>query len=425
LKKVLNYDKRAQLQNRFSPTFVILLTAFVDILGYGMIFPLLPLLNVELGYSSFELGILVASFAFMQFIFGPILGRISDRIGRRPIIIISVLTSMGSFILFTIANSFLLLLFSRIIGGLATEIGVAQAYIVDITDEKTRVKGLARLAAALGLGIIMGPAIGGFLGEIDFWVAGLAATILTFVNLLLVILLMPETYNISQVIDEKKDKIEESYLKRIVKILKNPLVNSILGISFVISLGFSLIFVIIPLFGLDFFGFGPLEIGLVLTYWGIIGVGTQTFLVERLERRFRDELLIAAGCILSIIAFVGMPLTPNFLIFMIFGTILIFGVEIIDTIIPSFLSKRISKNQQGGMLGINNSISSLARIPGPLIGSLLYYYALSYPFFLGAIVLLFALVFSMRIYINRNRNQRKIKEEKITPVIDPESIKPF
>jgi len=157
-----------------------------------MILPLLPFYVEIFQAGAAALGILAASFSIMQFIFAPILGRISDNVGRRPILLLSILASTASFILFTLANSYFLLLLSRIIAGVATEAGVVQAYIADTTSEKERARGIGKMGAAHGVGFITGPVIGGALGIYGFWAPNVAAIILTLLNLLLVFFFLPE-----------------------------------------------------------------------------------------------------------------------------------------------------------------------------------------------------------------------------------------
>lgn len=185
-----------------SPIFVIVLTVFIDITGYGIIIPLLPFYANEFQAGPTALGILIASFAIMQFFFSPLLGKASDKKGRKPILLISLLISFISFTVFSFANSYLMLLFSRIIAGIATERAVAQAYIADATDHKTRTKEMGKIGAALGAGFIIGPAIGGFLSTYGFSIPGYAAMILTLINILFVISFLPEP----QRDQEKKEK---------------------------------------------------------------------------------------------------------------------------------------------------------------------------------------------------------------------------
>jgi MFS family permease len=175
-----------QTRFRLSPTLVVILTIFIDITGFGIVIPLLPFYATSFQAGSAALGILVASFAITQFAFAPLLGRLSDRVGRKPVLMISIATSAASFMLFALANSFLILLFSRLVAGMATETAVAQAYMADVTQEEDRAAGMGRLGAALGVGFIIGPAIGGVLSVYGFWAPGAAAVILTLLNLLFV-----------------------------------------------------------------------------------------------------------------------------------------------------------------------------------------------------------------------------------------------
>ena len=181
-----------------SPFIILLITIFIDVIGFGIVLPLLPYYAVTFNVGSTALGLLVTSFSLMQFISSPILGRLSDRIGRRPILLISILTSVVSFIFFAIANSFWMLLISRIVAGLATEIGIAQAYIADIMDEKERLVGMGRVGAIHGAGFIIGPAIGGFLSTYSFSAAGMVAALLAAVNLDFVFFFLPESLDLSQ-----------------------------------------------------------------------------------------------------------------------------------------------------------------------------------------------------------------------------------
>ena len=188
-----NFARSGQARSRFSPVFVVVMTLFIDATGFGMIIPLLPFFAETFQAGSVALGVLIASFPLMQFIFSPILGRLSDNVGRKPVLVISILTSAGSFFLFAVANSFFVLLLSRIVAGLATETAVAQAYIADITSARERSSGIGKVGAAHAAGFIMGPAIGGILSVYGFSAAGFAAVFLTVVNLLFVLFFLPES----------------------------------------------------------------------------------------------------------------------------------------------------------------------------------------------------------------------------------------
>ena len=357
------------LQKKFSPTFVILMTIFIDLTGFGLVIPLLPYYTEVFEAGSTALGILVASFALMQFLFSPILGRLSDKVGRRPILIFSITTSVASFLLFSIANSYLILLISRIVAGLATEVGVAQAYISDITSEKERVKGMGRLGAAQGAGFIVGPAIGGFLSIYGFSTAGYVATILALINLAFALLFLPESKK-----NTTESKIQDSgpnLLSGLTNALTKPLMSYLLAILFIMSFAFSAFPVIMPLLAISFFEFTSTEMSYFFVYFGIIQIIFQGFIMGILSKRTDEEKLIVIGSSLMTISVLLMSLFANLSIFLALTTIMMAGGGMLQTSIPSFISKRTIENERGGVLGVVQSISAIARVPGPLIGGLL------------------------------------------------------
>jgi len=394
-------DVRDSKQTRLglSPTFVIVMTIFIDITGFGMIIPLLPFYAETFQAGFAALGVLVASFSIMQFIFAPILGRISDNVGRRPILLLSILISSISFILFALANSFLVLLLSRIIAGMATETAVAQAYIADITSEKERATGIGKVGAAHGVGFIIGPVIGGLLSVYGFWAPGFAAAALTLLNLLFVFFFLPESIGKTRHATRAASNSNSGYLRKLADALASPLLGAVLVILFIITLAFSAIPVIVPLLGISFFGFGSVALSYVFVYIGVVQVVLQGFIIGRLAGTVGEEKLIAFGPLLMMSGMLLMPLIPNIAMFLVSITMISFGVGILNTAVPSFISKRISANEQGGLLGAAQSVSSIARVPGPLIGGFVFEFAgLVAPFFLSAALLMVAFGLGCRVF---------------------------
>ena len=377
-----------------SPTFVIMLTVFIDITGYGIIIPLLPYYATEFNAGPTALGVLIASFAIMQFLFSPLLGKASDTKGRKPILLLSLLISLIGFTIFSFANSYFMLLLSRIIAGLATERAVAQAYIADITDHTTRTKEIGKIGAALGAGFIIGPAMGGLLSTYGYSVAGYAAMMLTIINLIFVFSLLPEPNR------KKEKKIEFSgYLRGIRHSIKKPLLGPTLIILFIVTFAFSTIPVIVPLLGLDFYNFDSLQLSYVFIYIGLIQILMQGFLINWLSKKLGEKKLITIGPTLMAAGILLMPLFQNLTIFYLANSLLASGFGIINTSIPSFLSKRSSANEQGSTLGIVNSIASIANIPGPLFIGVIYDVAGYFvPFLISAIMLTTAFIISCRVY---------------------------
>jgi predicted MFS family arabinose efflux permease len=390
--------KVKRISKGLSPIFVIVLTVFIDITGYGIIIPLLPFYANEFQASPTSLGILIASFAIMQFFFSPLLGKASDKMGRKPIILLSLLTSLISFTVFSFANSYLMLLFSRIIAGIATERAVAQAYIADITDQKSRTKEMGKIGAAFGAGFIIGPALGGPLSIYGFSIPGYAAMILTLVNILFVISFLPEP-NRDKEKPEELTSASSGYLKGLRDSLRKPLFGPTLLILFIVTLAFSTIPVIVPLLSIDFFNFTSLELSYVFIYIGLIQIVMQGFLISRLSKRLGEEKLIAIGPILMAAGALLMPLFHNVAFFFLTNAVFAAGFGIINTSIPAFLSKRASLDEQGSILGIAGSVVSIANIPGPLIIGLIYEIAGFFvPFFIRAIMLVMAFLLGCRVY---------------------------
>lgn len=372
------------------------MTIFIDVTGFGIILPLLPYYAVTLGVSSTALGILVASFALMQVISSPILGRLSDGIGRRPVLILSIVTSVASFTLFALANSFWVLLLSRIVAGLATEISVAQAYIADITEQKERAKGMGRVGAAHGAGFIIGPAMGGFLSTYGFSVAGWAAALLALVNLIFVILFLPESKNHAQ--EDLKIELSTGLLRGLGETLNFPFMGSLLLILFIISFAFSSFPVVMPLLAMSFFGLGSFEMSYFFVYVGLVQIVFQGFVVGKLANKMGEKKLMVFGLTFMTLGVLFMALFPSLAFFLILSTLVFIGFGALNTSIPSYITKITSAGKQGGTLGVTQSISGIARVPGPLIGGAIFEYAGTFaPFLLSALLLIVATAFSVRI----------------------------
>jgi len=392
---------------RISPSFVIFMTTFIDMIGFGMIIPLLPFHPETVGAGALALGLLIGSFSLMQFIFSPLLGRLSDKVGRRPVILLSIFFSTISFIVFALADSFPMLLLSRITAGMATEAAVAQAYMADITTEKDRTSGLGKVGAAHGAGFIIGPALGGFLSIYGFSAPGFAAAVLTGVNFLFAFFFLPEsnvhTHSRMQTLGNT-----DGYWRMLVKTLKKPLLGAVFVILFIITFAFSAIPVIVPLLGIAFFGFAELEMSYFFIYIGVVQIILQGFLIGRLTKRWGEENLIVFGSLLMTVGVFCMSLFPSIIVFFLSITLMSSGMGTLNTVLPSFVSKRASSGEQGGILGVAQSVGSVARIPGPLIGGIIAEFAgLNAAFMFSAVLVLIAFVLGFKVFrAHRFRGQQ-------------------
>ena len=393
-----NTKPKANIQRRLgiSPYFVIVMTTFIDMIGFGMIIPILPFHPETAGAGALALGILIGSFSLMQFIFSPLLGRLSDKVGRRPVILLSIFFSAISFIVFALANSFPLLLLSRITAGMATESAVAQAYITDMTSEKERAAGLGKVGAAHGAGFIIGPALGGFLSIYGFLTLGIVAAVLTGVNFLFAFFFLPES-NAKAASSIQKNS--DGYWRRLASALTKPLIGTVFVILFIITFAFSAIPVIVPLLGIAFFGFAELEMSYFFMYIGVVQIVLQGLLIGRLTKRWGEGNLMVFGSLLMALGILFMPLFPSIAVFVVSITLISSGIGTLNTVLPSFISKRTSSDEQGGMLGVVQSVGSIARIPGPLVGGLIAEFAgLNVAFLLSATLVTIAFVLGFKLF---------------------------
>jgi len=379
-----------------SPLRIIVITVLVDMVGFGMIIPLIPFYARDLNAGAWGIGVLLASFSIMQFLFAPLLGRMSDRAGRRPVLLFSILTSIGSFLLFIYAQNYLMLLLSRIIAGLATEGAVAQAYVADITTSEERSKGIGRVGAATGVGFILGPVLGGLLSPYGFWAPGAAAFILGVINFIFVFLLLPEPPV------HRNSRLSKGWFDALSDIrdaVKEPLTGKVFIIYFIITLAFAAIPVIIPLLGIEFYNFTEVEMSYIFIFIGIIQALLQGVAIGKMVKRLGEEKLIVFGPLFMMFGLMLMPLINNLLIFALSLFLISVGVGITNTVVPSFISLMTSQEEQGGVLGITQSIGSIARIPGPLLGGITAELGgIGSPFYISGILLLVPFILACRVF---------------------------
>ncbi|MBD3198333.1 MAG: MFS transporter [Candidatus Lokiarchaeota archaeon] len=384
---------------------IILFTVFIDATGYAMIIPLLPFISATFGVGAAGLGLLMLVFALMQFIFSPIMGNLSDRYGRRKLLIGSIGLSSLSFLMFTIATSYWFLLISRILSGMATEISIAQAYMADITSNKKRTSGLGKVRAAFSAGVIIGPVIGGALSFIGYWAAGLLAVGLTLINLVFASAFLPETVisNNRNKISEKKEA--ESKITLFKKALHKPVIPLLLITFFMVNYAFAAIPILVPYVTDEFFGFTEFDLSLVFVFIGVLQFLIQGFLMDKLSEYVGEILLIAVGIIFITFGIALMPFLPSILFFYILISILSTGSGFMRTSVPGLISKISKEEEQGKYMGLAQSAASLALIPGPLIAGLTYeYVSFEAPFIISSILVFLTLFLIVKVYFDlKNR----------------------
>ena len=351
--------------------FSIILVVFIDLLGFSLILPLLPYYAETFHANAFVTGLLVASYAVAQLIGAPLLGRLSDRYGRRPILLASIFGTFLGFVLLGVANALWILFAARIIDGLTGgNLSIAQAYISDVTDAKNRAKGLGMIGAAFGLGFIIGPVVGGFLSQWGYAVPAFAAAALSFINLILIFAWLPESLKPEQraAMNEKKPAVT---LGALLDALKRPFTGSLLISRFFFGTAFALFQTIFSLYALTKFNLTAAQTAYVLTYVCILSVITQGFLVGRITNRFRDDALITACVALMAISMIGWALAQTILVLLLILIPTSLAGGILNTLLSSTLTRTATPQEIGGILGFAASIDSSTRIIAPILGGVL------------------------------------------------------
>jgi DHA1 family tetracycline resistance protein-like MFS transporter len=351
--------------------FSIIFVVFIDLLGFSLILPLLPYYAETFKASETVTGILIASYALMQLIGAPILGRLSDRFGRRPILLLSVFGTFVGFLLLGFANALWLLFASRILDGLTGgNLSVAQAYISDVTDEKNRSKGLGMIGAAFGLGFIIGPVTGGLLSQWGYAVPAFVAAGISFLNLILIYNWLPESLT-----EEKRNQMTEKRppvtLNALLVAFRRPFTGSILITRFFFGLAFAIFQTIFSLYALQKFNLSARDTGFVLAYVGVLAVIVQGFLVGRLTSQYREDVLITVSVVLMGLSLLGWALAPSVLWIYIILTPTALSGGLLNTLLSSTLTKAVAPQEIGGILGLSAAVESSTRVLAPILGGAL------------------------------------------------------
>ncbi len=351
--------------------FSIILVVFIDLLGFSLILPLLPYYAETFQANQTVTGILIASYALMQLIGAPILGRLSDRFGRRPVLLVSVFGTFLGFLLLGFANALWMLFASRILDGLTGgNLSVAQAYISDVTDEKSRSKGLGMIGAAFGLGFIIGPVTGGLLSQWGYSVPAFAAAAISFINLILIYAWLPESLT-----EEKRSQMTEKRpaitFNALIVAFKRPFTGSILITRFFFGLAFAIFQTIFSLYALTKFNLTARDTGFVLTYVGVLSVIVQGFLVGRLTNRYREDLLITVSVALMGLSLLGWAFAPSVFWLYVIMTPTALSGGLLNTLLSSTLTKAVAPQEIGGILGLSAAVESSTRIIAPILGGVL------------------------------------------------------
>ncbi len=357
------------------PLIIIFITVFIDLVGFGIVIPALPFYveSETFRATPFEIGILFASYSLMQFIFSPILGNLSDKVGRRPILFFSIIGSAIGYLFIGFAFALWMVFVGRIIAGITGgNISTAQAYVADVTTKENRAKGMGLFGAAFGLGFIFGPAIGGILSRFGIGVPFLFAGALSFINAGLLYFILPESVKKNSFAPPKPRK---NRLVELFESLKDAHFGTLTAIYFFLVTSFSIMTYAFVLYTIERFAYTAEQNGYIFAFIGILAVIFQGGLFGKLVRNFGESPLMIIGCLLMALSFFCIPYvgpeTGGLFGLLIVTAFLAIGNSMASPSVTSLVSKIANEGEQGKSLGVMQSGASLARAIGPAIGGVL------------------------------------------------------
>ena len=355
---------------------IIFAVVLVDMLSFSIVLPLLPYLAGDLGANRFQIGLLAAMYPIFQFIGAPILGRLSDRFGRKPVLMLSIAGTILGFIVLATARSLWVLFLSRSLDGITGgNISVAQAYISDVTKPSERGKALGMIGAAFGLGFILGPVTGGLLSSISYTAPAWLGAALAAVNLILVASLLPESLSIADKERLTANPRKAFDLGGMVRAMRHKRVGPLLTVRILIGLSFGIFESGFALWGIAALALSARTNSFVLAYVGVLSVIIQAFLIGKLTARWSDDGLLFSSLTVASLALTAWGFVANLPLLIVIMPALSFGLAVSNTISTSALTKAVHQDEVGGILGVSTSIQAATRIPAPIIAGALLQYA--------------------------------------------------
>jgi MFS family permease len=376
---------------------LMFLTVFIDLIGFGIILPLLPQYAKQFGADGLTVGLLLMSYSLMQFFFAPMWGRLSDKIGRRPVLMISLTASAVGYTIWGFANTLELLFLSRLVAGFGNaNLAVAQAYISDVTPEEFRSRGMGMIGAAFGLGFVLGPAIAGIaiVCGVHPNILGFIAASFSIIDLIFTGFCLPEPEN-------RRDNALTPFSNGagfFFRTLTNNNFGLCLLIMFISTFAFANMETTLVLLTNKYYNFSMLQNSYLFTGLGLIMALIQGGLIRRIGPKFPDAVLITAGTALITVGLLLTPATHNFLVLCAGLLLMATGSGINNPSNSSLLSKLCPKEETGGVMGIGQSMSTLGRILGPVAGGYLFdAMGPGSPYWLAAVCTLIACLLSLKL----------------------------
>jgi multidrug resistance protein len=359
-----------------SPLFVLFLTVFIDLVGFGIIIPVLPLYAENFHATPMAIGWLTGIYSGMQIIFTPILGKLSDRFGRRPVLLVSIAGTAVGFALMGMAQSLTLLFVARILAGITGgNISSPQAYIADVTAPEKRSRAMGMIGAAFGLGFTFGPLIGGLMSRISYGAPFFFAAGLAVANAVLVYLILPESLSR----EHRAKPHEEASITEVFRHGRGAMFALVVATYFFLIAGFAIMTTLFALFTEKRFGYDAHANGYLFGFIGIIAVIVQGGLIGRLIKIFGEVALTRTGMILTTLSLALLPLSNNLTTLLLVCAGLAAGSGFASPPLSGLASQMIERNWQGRALGVMQSAGSTGRLLGPLLGGSLLMFDLHKP----------------------------------------------
>ncbi len=388
---------------RKASLFVLFLTVFIDLIGFGMVIPFLSFYAREYGASGVAVGAVVGIYSIMQFFCAPVWGRLSDRVGRRPVLLISLTASMTGYLLFAFTRSLTVLFLSRVVAGAGgANIGTAQAYIADTTSPEDRAKGMGLIGAAFGLGFILGPPMSGILAAVGTkhgfagnLLPGLVAAGLSFTAFLVALSVLAESKPPQLV---PRSGLPPQFDKRIWReIFSSGLLASLMASLFLTLLAVAGMEVSVTIHARDRFNFTQLDMAGLFLFMGVIVATIQGGLIGKFVRKAGEQRVIVIGAAAFVLGFALVPSIWRVPLLYVVAFFIAIGQGLCYPSLTSLVSKVAPETERGSILGLATSVGSLARFLGPLLSGFLYDLAKAGgAFYGGAVLMVAALVIALR-----------------------------
>jgi len=378
---------------------ILFLIVLIDLIGFGLVIPLLPFYAERFQASPQQVTVLLATFSFFQMLAAPVWGRLSDRVGRRPVLMASMAAAALAYLWLGFASALWMLFAARALAGAcAGNIAAAQAYIADVTPPEKRARGMGMIGAAFGLGFIIGPALGGVLAgdklaTADLRTPGLLACGLSVIALLGVVFVLKESLPAGLAPRPRKGRIAA-----LRDALARRTLARLLLVFFLAILAFGGMESVFALWAMAQFGWGPEQIGYLFTYIGVLSATMQGGLIGRLTARFGEEKLLVAGLALIALGLLAIPLSHDLAVLVVAVSCLAIGMGAMQPSLNSLISRRAGAEEQGEVMGVAQSIASLSRVLGPLFaGSLFAGLGRDSPFLVGMVLVIAAAALGWRL----------------------------